>query len=706
MLSGHNNFHKDRKFVVSDQPLFYEDETGPGAVMAYLNELRKQQQFADVHLSIENHIVPAHRAVLACCSPYLFDFYKEMENNSIPLKHRLENVNPAAIELLVNFAYTGRLDVLYCQVESVYQAAKQWQMGRVKNACARHLVQQLNPKNCLDLRSFASAEEDDELVSIVDDFLKKNIDSVALTNEFQELPRLQIEVVATKSSSRMSDRQLFETALDWIRRTVKCGTKLETLQQEPQTLLLSENNTLKDVEEFGEIEPDLIKDYKLDAKKYTLISPAKISNGVSNGSNASNGTPASNGSNSVQERNKEAPSARKLILSPEDLNKARSRIEKWKIVASTEMSENRYIAIATLNGLLYVIMLYEKPSSPQISRPSSKRSFSIESEGSHPSFATLEQSRCAVGVAQLDGKLVAAGGFNRDECHQTVEVYNPVTNTLDKMAPMTTPRARFEFGVINGKLYAAGGSDGHMDLRTCEVYDPKKNDWAWVADMPQERPSSGATVLDGRLYVIGGSSGNVGLRTCDVYDPETNEWTIISKMHHRRTQVGVCSLNGKIYAVGGSNNWNCHNTVEVYDPKNDVWNFTAPMNCCRRGAAVCSYNGKIFAMGGSDGQSSLNTVECFDPDTEEWTNVPCMSVARVNAGATVIEGRLYVVGGFNGKLFLNTMECFSADATQWNTFAVHMLRDRNQDSPTFGTEVTTENEVNAENGTSEKVFSE
>ena len=100
---------EDRKFVVSDQPLFYEDETGPGAVMAYLNELRKQQQFADVHLSIENHIVPAHRAVLACCSPYLFDFYKEMENNSIPLKHRLENVNPAAIELLVNFAYTGRL---------------------------------------------------------------------------------------------------------------------------------------------------------------------------------------------------------------------------------------------------------------------------------------------------------------------------------------------------------------------------------------------------------------------------------------------------------------------------------------------------------------------------------------------------------------------------------------------------------------------
>ncbi|XP_038063835.1 influenza virus NS1A-binding protein homolog A-like isoform X2 [Patiria miniata] len=673
MLSANNNnFTNDRKSVVSDQPLFYEDDTGPAAVMAYLNELRKQYQFADVHLSIENHIVPAHRAVLACSSPFLFDFYKGLssENDAIPLKHHLENVNPAAVELLVNYAYTGRLEVPYCQVETVYQAAKQLQMARVKNACARHLVQQLNPKNCLELRSFGNAEEDVEFVSIVDDFLKKNIDNVALTNEFQELPRLQIEVVATKSASKMSDRQLFETALDWIRRTVKYGKQLEDLQQEPQTLLLSENNTLKDVEEFGEIEPDLIKDYKLDAKRCPLISPAKPpSNGVSNGKGPK--TDTNNGP------------AQKLVLSPEDLNKARSRIEKWKIVASTEMGANRYIAIANLGGSLFVIMLYEKPSSPQISRPIQKRSFSIESEGIHPSLATLEQARCAVGVAKLDGKLIAAGGFNRDECHQSVEVYDPHTNTLDKIAPMQTPRARFEFGVVGSKLYAAGGSDGHMDLKTCEVYDPKKDEWSWVVDMPQERPNSGATVLDGKLYLIGGSSGNVGLRSCDVYHPDKNAWISISKMNQRRAQVGVCSLNGKVFAVGGSNNWNCHNSVEVYDPKSSMWSLTTPLSTSRRGAAVCTYQGKIFAVGGSDGQSVLNTVECFDPETEEWTNVASMSAPRVNAGATFIDGLLYAVGGFNGKHFLDTIECYNPDKNQWCTVAMHMIRERSQDSPTL-----------------------
>ncbi|XP_022106297.1 influenza virus NS1A-binding protein homolog isoform X2 [Acanthaster planci] len=680
MLSASNNFNKDRKSVVSDQPLIYEDETGPGAVMAYLNELRKQYQFADVHLSIENHIVPAHRAVLACSSPYLYDYYKALgESHSVPLKHLLENISPSAVELLVNFAYTGRLEVPYCQVATVYQAARQWQMVRVKNACARHLVQQLSTKNCLELRSFASEEEDVEFLSIVDDFLKKNIDSVALTNEFQELPRLQIEVVATKFVSKMSDRQLFETALDWIRRTIKCGKQLEDLQQEPQTLLLSENNTLKDVEEFGEIEPDLIKNYKLDAKRCPLISPAKVTNGVSNG----DGPNSSNNRNGGNNNNNPNGPARRLVLSPEDLTKARSRIEKWKIVASTEMGANRYIAITILGGSLFVIMLYEKPSSPKVSSPTPKRSFSIESEGIHPSLATLEQPRCAVGVAKLDGKLVAAGGFNRDECHQSVEMYDPHTNTMDKIAPMQTQRARFEFGVIGRKLYAAGGSDGHMDLRTCEVYDPETDEWSWVADMPQERPNSGAAVLDGRLYVVGGSSGNVGLRSCDVYHPDTNVWISISKMNQRRAQVGVCSLNGKIFAVGGSSNWNCHNSVEVYDPKSNTWGLTTPLSTSRRGAAVCTYNGKIFALGGSDGQSVLNTVECFDPDTAEWTNVASMSEARVNAGATVIDGLLYAVGGFNGKHFLGTLECYNPAGNQWHTVAMHMMRERNQDSPTF-----------------------
>ena len=39
-------------------------------------------------------------------------------------------------------------------------------------------------------------------------------------------------MIATQESGVTSDRHMFETALDWVRRTVKSGTNLEDLIQE------------------------------------------------------------------------------------------------------------------------------------------------------------------------------------------------------------------------------------------------------------------------------------------------------------------------------------------------------------------------------------------------------------------------------------------------------------------------------------------
>lgn len=51
----------------------------------------------------------AHRAVLACCSPYLFEiFNSDIETPGI--SHiTFEDLNPDAIEILLNYAYTAQL---------------------------------------------------------------------------------------------------------------------------------------------------------------------------------------------------------------------------------------------------------------------------------------------------------------------------------------------------------------------------------------------------------------------------------------------------------------------------------------------------------------------------------------------------------------------------------------------------------------------
>lgn len=51
----------------------------------------------------------AHRAVLACCSPYLFEiFNSDVEAHGF--SHvTFEDLNPEAVEILLNYAYTAQL---------------------------------------------------------------------------------------------------------------------------------------------------------------------------------------------------------------------------------------------------------------------------------------------------------------------------------------------------------------------------------------------------------------------------------------------------------------------------------------------------------------------------------------------------------------------------------------------------------------------
>jgi N-acetylneuraminic acid mutarotase len=70
-----------------------------------------------------------------------------------------------------------------------------------------------------------------------------------------------------------------------------------------------------------------------------------------------------------------------------------------------------------------------------------------------------------------NGILYAVGGYNGGPLN-TVEAYDPATNTWTTKAPMPTPRAFLAAGVVNGVLYAVGGINGNY-LNTVEAFNPR-----------------------------------------------------------------------------------------------------------------------------------------------------------------------------------------------------------------------------------------
>jgi hypothetical protein len=99
-----------------------------------------------------------------------------------------------------------------------------------------------------------------------------------------------------------------------------------------------------------------------------------------------------------------------------------------------------------------------------------------------------------------------------------------VENTWTRKADMPTARCTFSTGVVNERIYAVGGAKGRTDplrsvpLQTVEEYQPATDTWTRKADMPTPRyglpiPGCGITTCLNRATGTTGLSP-VGLQPC------------------------------------------------------------------------------------------------------------------------------------------------------------------------------------------------
>ncbi|XP_036377081.1 influenza virus NS1A-binding protein homolog A [Megalops cyprinoides] len=627
--------------------LIFEDESFLDSTVAKMNALRKSGQFCDVRLQVCGHELMAHRAVLACCSPYLFEIFNS-DTEPHGISHvKFEDLDPEAVEILLNYAYTAQLKADKELVREVYSAAKRLKMERVKQICGDYLLSKMDCQSAISFRNFASSMGDVRFLSKIDGYIQEHLLEISDQEDFLKLPRLKLEVMLEDNLSLPSNGKLYSKVINWVQRSLwENGEQLERLMEEVQTLYYSADHKLLDgsllegqTEVFGN-EDDHIQ--------FVQKKPLRENTHRQLSSSSSGSLSPSSG-----------PQHGKL---------------EWKYIASEKTTNNTYLCLAVLNGVLCVIFLHGRnsPLSSPSSTPCMLKSMSFEAqpeELEEKLLSPMHYARSGLGTVELAGKLIAAGGYNREECLRTVECYDPKTDRWTFIAPMRTPRARFQMAVLMGQLYVMGGSNGHSDELSCgETYDPRADEWTQVPELRTNRCNAGVCSLNNKLYVVGGSDpcGQKGLKNCDTFDPVTKTWTNCAPLNIRRHQAAVCELDGFMYVIGGAESWNCLNTVERYNPENNTWTLVAPMNVARRGAGVAVYEGKLFVVGGFDGSHALRCVEVYDPAKNEWKMLGSMTSARSNAGVAVLGSIICAVGGFDGNNFLNSMETYNADTNEWS----------------------------------------
>ncbi|XP_036894523.1 kelch-like protein 1 [Sturnira hondurensis] len=540
----------------------------------------KQQQLCDVILIVGNRKIPAHRLVLSSVSDYFAAMFTSDVCEAKQEEIKMEGIDPNALWDLVQFAYTGCLELKEDTIENLLAAACLLQLPQVVEVCCHFLMKLLHPSNCLGIRAFADAQGCIELMKVAHSYTMENIMEVMRNQEFLLLPAEELHKLLASDDVNVPDEEtIFHALMMWVKYDMQRRCNDLSMLLAFIRLPLLPPQILADLENHALFKNDLeCQKLILEAMKYHLLPERRTL------------------MQSPRTKPRKSTVGTLYAVGGMDNNKGATTIEKYNL------RTNLWIQAGMMNG-----------------------------------------RRLQFGVAVIDDKLFVIGGRDGLKTLNTVECYNPKTKTWTVLPPMSTHRHGLGVTVLEGPIYAVGGHDGWSYLNTVERWDPQSQQWTFVASMSIARSTVGVAALNGKLYSVGGRDGSSCLSSMEYYDPHTNKWNMCAPMCKRRGGVGVATCDGFLYAVGGHDapaSNHCSRLldyVERYDPKTDTWTMVAPLSMPRDAVGVCLLGDRLYAVGGYDGQTYLNTMESYDPQTNEWTQMASLNIGRAGACVVVIK---------------------------------------------------------------------
>uniref|UniRef100_A0A8C8J314 Kelch-like protein 3 n=1 Tax=Oncorhynchus tshawytscha TaxID=74940 RepID=A0A8C8J314_ONCTS len=533
-----------------------------------------KKMLCDVLLVAGNIEVPAHKLVLASCSPYFCAMFTGDMSESKAQQVEIRDVDGQTLRKLVDYIYTAEIEVTENNVQVLLPAASLLQLMDVRQVCCEFLQSQLHSTNCLGIRAFADLHTCTQLLNQSHAYAEQHFSEVMLGEEFMGLSLQQVcSLISSDKLTVSTEEKVFEAMVAWIKHNKEARLEhMPKLMEHVRLPLLSRDYLVQVVEEEALIKNNNIcKDFLIEAMKYHLL-PSDQRHLIKTDRTRPR-TPISLPKVMIVVGG-QAPKAIRSVECydfKEDRWYQVADLPSRRCRAGVVFMAGRVYAVGGFNGSLRVrtVDVYDGVRDQWTTVPS------------------MQERRSTLGSAVLGDLLYAVGASTG------AQAYNYKTNEWMFVAPMNTRRSSVGVGVVDGKLYAVGGYDGasRQCLSTVEEYNPVSNQWGYMADMSTRRSGAGVGVLSGQLYAAGGHDG-----------------PLVRK------------------------------SVEVYDPPSNTWKQVCDMNMCRRNAGVCAINGLLYVIGGDDGSCNLSSVEYYNPATDKWSLIPTnMSNGRSYAGVSVID---------------------------------------------------------------------
>ena len=505
-----------------------------------LNILRKQDHLCDVTLlTKDDKEFKAHRNVLTAASPFFSKLLQsDMKENREGIV-RFEEISGAVMEDVLEFIYTGSVEVTQENSEELIRAANYLLIPGLRTVAGRFLERQMSDTNCVSTFYFAEKYQCDELITNTRKFIHANFASVAEMDEFLNLEAKEVERwISSDEISVAVEADVFKIVLKWIEQN-KSERKASFEQL------------------FGHVRlASLSRDFLIDVVTNELVQGNSRCLGLVLDAIKGMAFPVEGNLSQSVRRSLET---RAIVACggkytfcylPER--------DEWKRLADG-LSENKN---SNTQMIKYRDQLYAFPQTGPAER-----------------YDPVVNSWCTLGLSATSSTKVAVvrGEIYAMEVNTSMKKCIIKRYDFERCSWQTILSSqavcRLETCLIaaGNHLYVCGGRpEGRYAPSTSNAdrFDTVENKWETIANMQQERKNAFGVATEGKIFVAGEG------RSCEMYNISTDEWQLIGSLNVPREYmyVSMVCLKGTLYVLGGTYDfWRNDLNVECYDPTEDKW---------------------------------------------------------------------------------------------------------------------------------------
>ncbi|KAL9964182.1 hypothetical protein ACROYT_G027777 [Oculina patagonica] len=548
-----------------------------------LNTQRHSGVLCDVNLNVDGEEFSAHKGVLAANSSFFLAMFTTEMLEKDKARASLKSVSAEAMESLLEFMYTGQIQIHVENVFELLEASSFLFVEKVRKACCQLLESVVDMGNCFTILSIADTFSCNGLSQTVTQYINREFTELAKTETFLKLSKGDImKFLSSEDIQIENEEQLLDIAIDWINYDLEVRkdsfTELLKLIRLPPfplpyiqgKLNQKELSESRMVSKLGQATKEVLWAQQTDKvtsrKSCSVIKVLVVAGGCDNSAIL----------NSV------------CCFIP--------AVGKWTNLSHMKLPRWR-LQMVTLEDKLFVIgglrdVCVSDPVIPFVERFSGQSNLwdAVEYQ---PAVHDVElDSFCALSTGRSSVLLVGGLDPKTNRCTSnafTVELKDGSSSVMP-LASLSFPRAGHCLVLSGDHVYAIGG---------------------FQTPYPHAIPDA--------------------IRSVECYDATKDAWSCVQPMNEGRRFAAAVSLNDKLFIFGGCDGHNVLRSCEVYNTKNNRWQYIAPMRCSRMKHSAVVHAGKVYVVGGVSSNRTgplLSSVECYIPEENRWTSVPDMLTGR------------------------------------------------------------------------------